>query len=962
MPSYILPFNRNLAAFCAKTVVSDLAKQLPDLSNAVILVPEATARIRVQFVELRKHLSDSARRQGYEALIPPTIATPHQLFAMRYTTSNKTTKSLCARLSLATALHRHKSLFPHANRWQLADEIISVFDKISEHDYATEQTEDNLERNAKMLASTWQDDTRMLLILWQTWKSLYDEKNYPAFAWYKMLNSDTYTDPNEHVYLCGMNRLSPCFEKWARNLYKQNRLTWITKASAAPIPVSYHPTHHTSEQLTAKISQLPVFPNSDTDYSRLLDRIFSSQVEPNQEDMPFAARARQFAKMLKTSPFSERVRLFFPMTTEEHAWGIYIAVRRWLELKHQKIALVSLDRRLSRRVRAIFEKHNIPLIDYSGWELSTTSSAAAFRHVLGDTEGGLDIKTILALMRSPYCDLGVAHNDAIATADCIEHLLSRYQIRYSPISKTLKKLKAVAHKNPLSIALVEKIIASLNLIERLRDEKEHPYAHYFECLFESMKRLGMYKKLSADRAGEKLLSELQQIYQAVKIEKEQAYFNIWQNLILHHMEKSNFTPDFPDHGVFLMNPGQAELMQFDALAIIALDNRHFPHQPQTGLINENIRRELGLETYEQSVGMQFMLFRTLLESTEYLLLSCQQYAGGRQLMPSAWFTAIHHFHKIAYGNLTDYELQDIARHCSALDLSTEQGFKPQIQSIAKLPAPKQLWPQVLSVNAYQNIINCPYQFYARYLLKIYNRPKVSDYWEAMNYGTYLHECLQKLHIRLDDSHEQPIWIVEKRSEIIAQAQEILEKQFRKSASDNYANYFWLNDAREAMAYYIDWMIERQQEQTILSAQTETKLKKEVAKNLSMMGFADLILQTKNGSILIDYKTGSLAHNKDIQNGEHIQLSSYALLDKDVNTAIYLALGAKNKGDHRTMQRKDLTEYRNKNLQRLLNIKADYDSEQPLSAWGNKQNACRYCDYAGLCRRPAWDEYHDWTAT
>ena len=960
MPSYILPFNSKLAAFCAETVVSDFAKQLPDLSNAVILVPEATSRIKAQFVELRKHLSDSARQRGYEALIPPTVATPYQLFAERYEMPDKTTKNLCTKLSLATALHRDKNLFPNANRWQLADEIISVFDKISEHDYAAGQAEDSLEKNAKMLASTWQDDTRMLLALWQTWKSLYDEKNYPAFAWYKMLNSDTYTNPNEHVYLCGMNRLSPCFQKWAHNLYKQNRLTWIAKANAAPIPIAYHPARHTAEQLTDKTTKSPVFPNSETDYSRLLDSIFSSQVLSNQEDMPFAERARQFAKELNTSPFNKKMRLFFPMTTEEHAWGIYIAVRRWLELKHQKIALVSLDRRLSRRIRAIFEKHNTPLIDYSGWELSTTSSAAAFRHVLGNTEGVLDIKTVLALMRSPYCDLDIAQDDAMASADYIEHLLSRYQIRYSPVNKTLKQLKAVARNHPLAISLAEKIIASLNPIEQLRDKKEHPYTYYFECLFDAMKKLGMYEKLSADRAGEKLLSELQQIYKAVKIEKERAYFNIWQNLILHHLEKSNFTPDFPDHGVFLMNPGQAELMQFDALAIVALDNRHFPHQPQSGLINENIRRELGLETHEQSVGMQFMLFRTLLESGEYLLLSCQQYAKDRQLMPSAWLTAIHHFHKIAYGDLTDYALQDIARLCSSLDLRTEQGFKPQIQSIAKPTAPAQPWPQVLSVNAYQNIINCPYQFYARYLLKIRSRPEVSDYWEAMSYGTYLHTCLQKLHIRLDESHEQPIWIAEKRSEIMGDAQGILEEQFRKSASDNYVNYFWLNDAREAMTYYIDWMIERQQEHAILSTKTETKLEKELAENLSMTGFADLILQTANGSILIDYKTGSLAHNKDIQNGEQIQLTSYALLDKDINKAIYLALGAKNKGEQRTLQKEELAEYRNKNLQRLLAIKSDYDSEQPLSAWGNKQNVCQHCDYAGICRRPAWDEYHDWT--
>ena len=960
MPIHILPFRCDLTTFCAETVISDLAEQLPDLSNAVILVPDATARIRAQLIALRKSLSDNARRLGYEALIAPTIATPQQLFAERYVAAQKETKSLRAKLSLATALYPYKDLFPYANKWQLTDEIVSVFDKISEYDYIEKQSTDSLERNAQILDATWQDDTRMLLTLWQAWKSSCDEKNYPTFAWYRMLVTDTYTGPNEHVYLCGMNRLSPCFAKWAHNLYTEGRLTWISKANAASIPVAYHPVRETLAQLTAETAEPALFPNSDSDYSSFLDEVFSAHGLSNQDSASFAARARQFAETHGTDPFAAKVRLFFPMTTEDHAWGIYIAVRRWLQCKQQRIGLVSLDRRLSRRIRAIFEKRNIPLIDYSGWELSTTSSAAAFKHLLMDTEDVIGIKTVLALMRSPYCDLEVEHDDAIQSADYIEYLISRHQIQHSSIDETLYRLKKVAADNPLSISIAVKIADALQPLEKLKNEKEQPCSDYFACLFAAMKELGMYEKLSADRAGEKLIAELQKLHKAAAEEKIQVHFSIWHSLILHRLEKSNFLPDFPDYGVFLMNPEQAELMRFDALAIVALDDRHFPHRPQAGLINENIRRDLGLETYEQFVGKQFLLFRTLLESAEHLLLSCQQSTKNRKTTPSAWLTALHHFHKIAYGDLTDHELQDTAKLCSALDLGTEEGIKPDIQSIAKPTSPKQLWPQKLSVNAYQNIIDCPYRFYARYLLKIYSRSKVSDYWEAINYGTYLHECLQKLHKRLSASPEQPIWLAEKRAKILDKAKRILHAQFMESASENYANYLWRGEALEAMTYYIDWMIKRQQEQPILSTQTEATLEKNIAENLYMMGIADLILQTDDGAVLIDYKTGALALNKDIQNGEHIQLISYALLDENIKTAIYLGLGAKNKGEQRILEEDKLAEYHDRNLQRLLNIKADYDAEQPMSAWGNKQNVCRYCDYAGLCRRSAWDEYHDWT--
>ena len=959
MPIHILPFRQDLRAFCAEVVVSDLAEQLPDLSNAIILVPETTQYIRAQFTALRKFLFDYAKHQGHDALITPIIATPNQFFSERCKIGADKTQRLRAWSSLATAFYKYKNLFPHASRWQLADEAILVFDKISEYEYADEHATYNFAKSVASLAPIWQDDTRMLMTLWHTWKNLYNEKNYAPFAQYRMLVTDTHIDQREHIYLCGIKSLSPCFEKWACNLYNKGRLTWITKANASPIPVTYHPLHETLVQLSKKATNPGVFPDSDTHYSRFLDQVFSTRDLSNNENIPFAERARQFAQKVTTSPVVNRVRLFFPCALEDHAWGIYIAIRQWLADKHQSIALVSLDRRLSRRIRTIFERFNIPLIDYSGWELSTTSSATAFKHLLTDVDDPPTIKMVLALMRSPFCNLGVEHGDAITAANDIEYQIGKHQIQYRSLEKTLAQLKKVIGTNSLSITLSEKIITALSLLEKLKDSKEHPYTDYFEALFKVMKKLGMYQNLAADAAGEKLISEIQKIYNAVKVENEQAYFNMWHSLILHHMENSNFIPDCPDHGVFLMNPAQAELMNFDALAIIALDHSHFPSQPQSGLINENIRREFGLETYEQSVGKQFLLFRTLLESSKHLLLSCQQHKNNRKLAPSAWLTAIHHFHKIAYDDLTDTQLQDTARLCSALNLSAEQGLKPQIQTIASPISPRQLWPRTLSVNAYQNIIDCPYLFFARYLLKIQSRPKISSYWESMHYGIYLHQCLHKLHNRLDDLYDPPIWLAQRRVQIVDEAQHILETQFNQSASDNYINYFWLADAKQAMTYYIDWML--QQKQAILSTQTEQKLEQELAADLSVKGRADLILQTKDGYLLIDYKTGPLVRAKDIQSGEHIQLISYALLDSSIKSAIYLGLGAnsRNKGEQRVIPQDKLTEYRDKNLQRILDIKADYDTKQPLHAWGHKQNICRYCDYAGLCRRPAWDEYHDW---
>ena len=945
MPVHILPFNRDLTSDCAETVVADFSERLPNLSSLLILLPEALAPVKIQKVVLRAQLLKSAAQRGFEALIPPHITTPRQLFLERYAARDAALQQRRARLLLANALEQQPNLFPGIGKWQLADELIAFFDEISDYEHAQQSGGDFFKERAASLQAIWHQDTHMLVRFWQIWQTVFDPDDNPSGAWQQALISGTYAEQDEHIYLCGIHQLSPCLAVWAQRAYQDQRLTVIVHSQAgAFIPTLPDPIPPLIEKITGQSAPRA---SSDDDYSRTLDQVF-------------ATSEARFAEM-PSQPLRARLCLFFPMNSEEHAWGIYAAVRQWLDEHYLKIGIVSPDRRLSRRIRAVFESYNIHLIDYSGWELSTTSSAAAVKNLLPDFNAPFSLDTVLALIRSPYCDYQIHAQTARYIASYLDQILARHDIRRTPLKKAIAALTAVGKKTPHpAIALGVQVATTLSAFELVCDGKTHDYADYFTRLFEAMDALGMTQKLAADDAGARLLSELRAMQQAAGLEAAAGSFSLWQSWIMHTLEQANYVPPVSDRGIFLMNPQQAQLMRFDALAILSLDDKHFPTSSQTHVVNEHIRRELNLENYEHAIGRQFQQLRALLENAKSLLLSCQQYTGSQKITPSPWLSALQNFQPDAGASLIDSELQSRAQSCALQSSKAAVGAEAHLQSRPAARAAALPWPQHFSVNAYQTIMNCPYQFFARYQLGLLKRDKALDYWQAKEYGTHLHRCLQALHADLPElpGPVQVPWVAASRKQILQLAARIVDKKFSEASRHNYANRFWQREAQAAISYYVDWAIARWQDGAAHTVETEVKLQKDLAAGLELHGIADLLVKSAQAELIVDYKSGGLPSNKQIDLGENVQLSSYVLLRDPIQEALYLGLKKEDRKQAkiRRIDNRQLNLYSHNMLQRLLAIKASYDANAPLAAWGDKKSVCQYCDYAGLCRRPSWDTY------
>ena len=113
-------------------------------------------------------------------------------------------------------------------------------------------------------------------------------------------------------------------------------------------------------------------------------------------------RAKDFSKKFPSSPVTSRLSLFEAISAEQEAAAIDLQTRLWwLDGKH-KIGIVTENRRLARRVRALLERADIELQDAAGWALSTTSAAAILERWLETVEEDFAYQPLLDLMKSPF--------------------------------------------------------------------------------------------------------------------------------------------------------------------------------------------------------------------------------------------------------------------------------------------------------------------------------------------------------------------------------------------------------------------------------------------------------------------------------------------------------------------------------------------------------------------------------
>jgi ATP-dependent helicase/nuclease subunit B len=311
---------------------------------------------------------------------------------------------------------------------------------------------------------------------------------------------------------------------------------------------------------------------------------------------------------------------------------------------------------------------------------------------------------------------------------------------------------------------------------------------------------------------------------------------------------------------------------------------------------------------------------------------------GEEAPLSPWLVHLDAFHRAAWGK--------------AWVVPAEAGtllevMPGQTQSAMAQPAPSALEsvPARLSVSAWQSLVSCPYQFYARHLLRLNERDEVPEEMDKADYGGLVHRILARFHTR------RPALAGVASEDLAAELGTISRQVFAEAEARSYLASVWRLRWERRIQAYLDWALAREKTgYRFVSA--EIPLAREVAWGegcvTQLHGRADRLDSRDGITALLDYKTQSrqTLKAKLDPGGEDVQLTAYAWLAA-AEEAGFVSVDAD------TVETLNwptgLAAAAEVEAGRLRAVLAGLAAGAPLPAQG-APGTCAWCEMKGLCRR------------
>ena len=949
----LLPYSDDILAVTARRLI-DHAATLPDLTKTVVLLPD------LQFAScLRRQLLLTAEQQGHAALLGPEINTIDQWLCKHHPITQVIPGRARRELMLVEVLRQHPGFFNGSDPWQLSSCLISLFDELTLNRVSIP---DDLAAFTERLRAAYGIEDRlpeplgieasMVHQLWKAWQVQLNDEHMldPGIACLQRLARQQASAHDHVFYIVGFDSLHAAQREWIETLLQTGQAECILYQHGHWLDNSVMPP-------IRKLLQQGKQPGIDKPYSACLEAVF--QVG---EHSPLE-RAQAFSKEHPVSPMADRLAILPARSPEQEARAIELQVRRWLIEDKQPIAIVSEDRRLARRVRALLERADISLEDTGGWALSTTSAAAALERWLETVEEDFAHQPLLDILKSPFIFPGEdreqhANNVYRLEQDIIrrENIASGLQRYRNQIKRRLQRLETRWTEE--TAAQLQQLLNRLDqAAEPLRvclgETRSRP-ATLLESLRESLKAIGIWTAFENDPAGQRILQEWQLLFDAAQhsdIDMSWIEFRAWLGTAL---ERHDFVPATADSPVMLLTLQQAQLGQYAAIIIAACDREYLPAgSAKSPFFNDPVRIDLGLPVWPEHHEAQWHRFRRLLESAPHILLTWHQENAGELRLPSPWLEAIRSFHELGWQNdLTDHELQDLLEHPATRVVGNNPLPLPPRQPYPQPVLPAALLPATLSVSMHRQLIDCPYKFFAACGLRLKPREEVSEAFEKAEYGSLVHRSLEVFHQGVSGypaAFTAPVSNANRTQAIVA-LETISDAVFSQELEDNFEHRAWRRRWQLMIPAYIDWQIKRQPSWTFSAAERSGEV--ELTPGRTLKGRLDRIDSSPDGQAIIDYKTGGIPKQDAVDQGEEVQLPSYALLTETLPQRVeYLRVDDKI-NDRICLEGEALAELASGVKQRLGTVLNEIERGTALPAWGDMKT-CGYCEMSGLCRKQAW---------
>lgn len=271
-------------------------------------------------------------------------------------------------------------------------------------------------------------------------------------------------------------------------------------------------------------------------------------------------------------------------------------------------------------------------------------------------------------------------------------------------------------------------------------------------------------------------------------------------------------------------------------------------------VPENLKRELGMRDLTKEVEIEKKLFMSTLSAIKEVIITYPLQEGDKYFLPSPYVAELPIIDNLKKIILSDEEL--LLKHPEPIE---------QLLQEIKITKDKLILPEEISVTELESYIKCPRKFFIEKLLKL--EPPVLRLYKIDDrvFGKYTHRFMENLFKEKSNNFND---FIIKAEQILDEILKNIRKPWKELLREEFKNSF------EKI-----WEIEESLiNEGMISSEVEFSVKG-VLSSLKLKGKIDRFILTKNGCILIDYKTGSQKLNckKAMEGKDGFQLFLYAYL-------------------------------------------------------------------------------------
>jgi len=624
--------------------------------------------------------------------------------------------------------------------------------------------------------------------------------------------------------------------------------------------------------------------------------------------------------------------LFFAATSlEQEARAAAMQVRRWLADGKRDIAIVAQDRVAVRRTRALLERAEILVADETGWTFATLSVSTVLDRWLSALQSDFYHHDLLDLLKSPYIFADMAAGERKGAVYQLEQLLRKQDV----VAGLERYVALTEHEVSLHQPLARLRQAS----SLLAQNKKQTLTEWLAALQQSLNVLGIDAGLQQDDAGLQLLRALDNWKQELQGDAGRYSFAEWRRWLAQQLDIETFRDSSIDSPVRFTHLAATRWRGFDAVLLLGCDAGHLPSAGDGGRwFNDAVRATLDLPTRSFHAVRQHDDLRALLAMNSEVLVTWQKEQDGEARLLSPFLQMLRDVHEQTHGDdLSERELNSY--------LAAEEAQQVELaQSVQPVPtvSPDSV-PSSISISGYNALVACPYQYYARHILKLNELDEVQEAIEKRDYGERVHGILQRFH------EQYPLVMQGDLAEMEAALQRISEEVFADLLAQDFTARAWLARWVQSLPAYLQWQIEREADGWRY-AESEQAFDWPL-EGIRLRGRIDRLDVRGEEKLVLDYKTQSdqLLRNKLKEPGEDVQLACYAYAHEAADAAFVSIESGKVR---EVAPKEDVPLLAQLNAERLEQVMGELRGGAGLPANG-VDAVCAYCEMRGVCRKGEW---------